>query len=132
MAQIATTFEQSEQLVSLGVPKETADMHYTISEWSRFKRLHIGKGGSKDIPAWSLKALLDLLPREIEYKEKQCKAVLEITYCGDSNSGYTLCYRYRGQDGGTFMQTNTDIFAAVIDCICMLTKGGYKLNTENK
>lgn len=82
-SQRATTIEQSERLIALGLRKETADMthHYLHStdsyelkdiEFSRIMHLQelvnkkpvLGKSGddlyAKDIPAWSLHRLLEI------------------------------------------------------------------------
>lgn len=83
-SQRATTIEQSERLIALGLRKETADMahHYLHStdsyelkdiEFSRIMHLQelvnkkpvLGKSGddlyAKDIPAWSLHRLIEIL-----------------------------------------------------------------------
>ena len=83
-SQIATTREQSERLIALGIKKETADMthHYLHStdsyelkdiEFSRIMHLQeivnkkpvLGRNGddlyAKDIPAWSLHRLIEIL-----------------------------------------------------------------------
>lgn len=82
-SQRATTIEQSERLIALGLRKETADMthHYLHStdsyelkdiEFSRIMHLQelvnkkpvLGRNGddlyAKDIPAWSLHRLLEI------------------------------------------------------------------------
>ena len=83
-SQSATTIEQSKRLIALGVKPETADMthHYLHStdsyelkdiEFSRIMHLQelvnkkpvLGRSGddlfAKDIPAWSLHRLIELL-----------------------------------------------------------------------
>ena len=83
-SQRATTIEQSQRLIALGLRKETADMthHYLNSidsyelkdiEFSRIMHLQelvnkkpvLGKSGddlyAKDIPAWSLHRLIEIL-----------------------------------------------------------------------
>ena len=83
-SQICTTREQSERLIALGLKKETADMthHYLHStdsyelkdiEFSRIMHLQeslnknpvLGRSGddlyAKDIPAWSLHRLIEIL-----------------------------------------------------------------------
>lgn len=82
-SQIATTIEQSERMIALGIRKETADMthHYLHStdsyelkdiEFSRIMHLQelvnkkpvLGRNGddlyAKDIPAWGLHRLLEI------------------------------------------------------------------------
>lgn len=83
-SQPATIIEQSERLIALGLRKETADMthHYMYStddyelkdiEFSRIMHLQelvnkkpvLGRSGddlyAKDIPAWSLHRLIEIL-----------------------------------------------------------------------
>ena len=59
-----TTIEQSCKLIELGLDKSTADMYYR--EWKRATKdiriAHVGKAGKEDLPAWSLTALLELIP----------------------------------------------------------------------
>lgn len=87
-SQRATTIEQSERLIALGLRKETADMthHYLHStdsyelkdiEFSRIMHLQelvnkkpvLGKSGdglfAKDIPAWGLHRLIEMMPEEM-------------------------------------------------------------------
>jgi hypothetical protein len=87
-SQVATSREQSERLLALGLKKETADMthHYLNSidsyelkdiEFSRIMHLQelvnkkpvLGRSGddlyAKDIPAWSLHRLIKMMPESI-------------------------------------------------------------------
>lgn len=91
--QIATTREQSDRLLKCGVPAESADMHWygaivprggsltsmpePSEEWDLWatpyscmpEELQVAKlmeDYNEIIPAWSLSALLGLLPKEIE------------------------------------------------------------------
>jgi hypothetical protein len=65
MNQIATTIEQSKRLLALGVPPETADMHYyqiaNLKDWV----LTVGGklGTSNDVPAWSFACLYEMAGR---------------------------------------------------------------------
>ena len=64
MNKICTTIEQSKKLVELGLDVNTADMYY---QWysETESALKVGKGSKKlnaDCPAWSLSALLELMP----------------------------------------------------------------------
>jgi len=58
-----TTIEQSCKLAKV-LPLESADMYYR--EWKRMTKdiriAHFGSAGEKDLPCWSLSALLDILP----------------------------------------------------------------------
>lgn len=76
---IATTIEQSKSLLELGLPKETADMSWYNSlfeeKWFLVPRtpnevettlLDNEFDDVEIIPAWSLSALLELMPKELE------------------------------------------------------------------
>jgi hypothetical protein len=100
MSQIATTIEQSKRLLALGVPPETADMHYyqiaNLKDWV----LTVGGklGTSNDVPAWSLSALIGIKTGvEIIEKWKGCY-VAKIRFCRSSEHHDTP-------------------IAAIIDCI---------------
>ena len=64
MNKICTDIEQSKRLIELGIDWKSSDMYYWCSEDLRI-------GGYKaqdkelDIPAWSLSALLELIPERI-------------------------------------------------------------------
>ena len=65
---IATSIEQSQKLIELGIDIKTADMYWWYSEKSSGKRYYVGTmddddfNEKTDVPAWSFTALLDLLP----------------------------------------------------------------------
>lgn len=58
---IATSIEQSKKLVELGVDPKTADMNYWCGSDLRIGG-HRAQDEELDIPAWSLSALLNVLP----------------------------------------------------------------------
>ena len=62
-SQRATTIEQSERLIALGLRKETADMSYTaiVVNHKVQYRLDCSTAKSIDIPAWSLHRLIEIL-----------------------------------------------------------------------
>lgn len=68
MNKICTNKEQSQKLVELGIDISTADMiYYWFGDFElndEWYELHLGTNrvNDKDIPAWSLAALLDILP----------------------------------------------------------------------
>lgn len=78
MKLIATTVEQSERLLKLGVKPKIADMYYLFIGDVETGKRHYDllslddylrkRMSSDDIPAWSLTALLDLMPIEIQTK----------------------------------------------------------------
>ena len=65
MAKICTSIEQSKKLIELGIDINTADMYYDVNSYGIQGKpeVVIGKVCSKDIPAWSLTALIGLMPK---------------------------------------------------------------------
>ena len=67
---IATSIEQSKKFIELGIDKNTSDMYYWCGEDLRI-------GGRKaqdddyDVPAWSLTALLEMLPEDFLLMDNQ-------------------------------------------------------------
>lgn len=61
-SQIATTIEQSERLLSLGLKKETADMVY-FQHWQNAtqKKHDVDVLSEENTPAWSLHRLIEIL-----------------------------------------------------------------------
>lgn len=63
MTKICTNIKQSKKLIELGIDRKTSDMYYWCGSDLRI-------GGYKaqdeelDIPAWSLSALLELMPKD--------------------------------------------------------------------
>ena len=62
-----TTIKQSERLVNLGLNPRTADAWYINGSGNP----HLGRWNDNqhdydDVPAWSLSALLELMPGEIQ------------------------------------------------------------------
>lgn len=162
--QIATTREQSQKLIELGLKPETADMvyHYRKSrmaalEWellpyrptlrgefwtperiSKLKSLfHKNPDGTpmtgeqvfdnlwgKDVPAWSLSRLLELLPESIE-QENRPNANLDISSDGQY---WFISYEELGYDL-KHQEMKQDLFDAVISTIEWLVSEG-KFNIE--
>lgn len=65
MNKICTTIEQSKKLIELGIDVETADMSYQHFIPDVYIPQLYEQDEEDDIPAWSLAALLDLLPSVI-------------------------------------------------------------------
>ena len=63
MNKICTSIEQSKKLIELGIDVNTADMYYDVNNYGIQSKpeVTVGKVWSKDIPCWSLAALLELL-----------------------------------------------------------------------
>ena len=102
--QIATTIEQSQRLITCGVNPDSADMFYTNYRTKPNDKMPCAKtaplGIRKDlIPAWSLSALLALLPTEIKeeisrFDEIQTYGLLIYPYM----QGWQIDYQYCEDD----------------------------------
>ena len=63
MNKICTTIEQSQKLMELGIDRKTSDMYYWCGSDLRIGGYR-AQDEELDIPAWSLTALLDLMPKD--------------------------------------------------------------------
>lgn len=130
---IATTKGQSDRLLRCGVSAETADMFYTnYRNKPNDGKPYIGSIGiMKDlIPAWSLSALLGLLPFKIHSgKYEYWLDIAPMDYGRQWSIGYYCMDKPRVIKG----LTHTD---SLIECavqeIEFLTSNGYKLNDIKK
>lgn len=164
MKQIATTIEQSERLLSIGVSSDTADMCHIFYDVEgeqiikdEYDELQSENGaGSQylvpkdygefdwsyrdDCPAWSLPALLELLPKHLEsfhfskwYEPFQdsweiCDKDTEITISGEvqlyfSDGKWIVDYDWYGF-AGRLPQSENPI-EAVILAMELLHANGY-------
>lgn len=125
---IATTKGQSDRLLRCGVSADTADMHWdnkTLDE----PFLDTGEVTDKrDTPAWSLSALLGLLPFKIHsVKYEYWLDIAPMDYGRQWSIGYYCMDKPRVIKG----LTHTD---SLIECavqeIEWLTANGCKLNEQ--
>lgn len=123
---IATAQDQSQRLLRCGVSADTADMHWdNVTLDGPF--LGIGEvTDMRDTPAWSLSALLGLLPFKIHSgKYEYWLDVAPMDYGKQWSIGYYCTEKPRVIKG----LTHTD---SLIECavqeIEFLTSNGYKLN----
>lgn len=129
--QIATTQEQSQRLLRCGVSADTADMigvepdyGYECEPWDSMQ----GQDTRGYFPAWSLSALLGLLPKEI-YDE--CgdsfyfSLAKEFPFSEEYGTAYIPCW-----DNGDAIvrKRDNDPIEACVQLIEWLTANGYKLN----
>lgn len=75
-----TTVEQSKKLLELGLNPESADMYYEPSAGFGTEPSEISVGDIKyahprSVPCWSLGALLEVIPKQLE-KQKYWKTLL--------------------------------------------------------
>lgn len=126
MKTIATTKEQSDRLIACGISSETADMmftpHNTLST-DPYKSVLKDRGYS---PAWSLSALLELLPKFIPDAGGDFSYALKVQPC--NLPGWTVCYYAYSLDKGKGYHRSEDIIEACVQLIEWLTANGYKLH----
>lgn len=136
---IATNQEQATRLLRCGVSADTADMIYqtpiTASQKATREDILLVRKADKtlfdtDIPAWSLSALLGLMPFKIHSgKYEYWLDVAPMDYGKQWSIGYYCTEKPRVIKG----LTHTD---SLIECavqeIEWLTANGYKLNVIEK
>ena len=115
MNKICTSLEQSKKLIELGIAVNTADMCYYYDHnwsnehieipkvWDNNYEQFIPESEEDDIPAWSLSAMLRLIPR----------FTLEREISGDDEDEFLLTYRYN-------TICNEDLVDAAFGMICWL------------
>ena len=131
-SQIATSIEQSERLLALGLKKETADMVHFFSQslaqdWT-IVPLSDGETAryiqGLEIPAWSLGRLLEMLPSPIPISED----LPTFRYYAHLNlSNMSVGYYWEDYDGeGRALVgfSGNGLFAAVVDATEWLIKEG--------
>lgn len=126
--QIATNYEQSQRLIACGVNPDVADLaryvddSLSIMEWDWSTGSY---GGT--YPAWSLSALLELLPRQInDYDIEMTLAISPSRY----SKGWIIEY-IDGDVSDTLHSFRG--FSLVEGCVLMIewvTANGYTLNTK--
>lgn len=121
-SQIATTIEQSERLIALGLRKETADMvHYRLSSMNAWGILAMSwrddcEGRRCYYPAWSLNRLIEMMPLDVipEGGFDNC-----FTLIKNYPKGYAVEY-----DGFSYYYKE-NIYDTIIEGIEHLIKEGY-------
>lgn len=143
--QIATTSEQSQRLLRCGVSADTADMSIRtitepmirdVAEWETPLLLTMPYGSAKDIyrgdyvePAWSLSALLGLLPKRIK-RGGWSDYTLNVSCDGCFwDLEYTYA-RYCGEDDSLVLFEDADPIEVCVKAIEWLTENNYKLNEQ--
>lgn len=129
---IATTKEQSDRLLRCGVSVDTADMCYDSGTLSLMKYHDAicerdSRGENYEVvPAWSLSALLELLPKFIPDAGGDFSYALKIQPC--NLPGWTVCYYAYSLDKGKGYHRSEDVIEACVQLIEWLTANGYKLH----
>lgn len=116
---IATTIEQSKHLLELGLDPKTADMFWKYSASlgntdingriavSYHDNLFVGKYDGA-IPAWSLSALLEVMPKGTELMKMQNNA---------NELYYEIDYMYTGYE-------DSDPITAAYEMVCWMLEQG--------
>ena len=91
MNKICTSKEQSNKLIELGIDVNTADMYYDVNNYGIQSKpeVAVGKVWSKDIPAWSLAALLNIIPVTCD-DGRHCLSLINSNPNGDVD--WLCCY----------------------------------------
>ena len=94
MKPICTSVEQSKKLIELGLDIETSDMYWDFQETGYI--LIADELGyyhnDSEIPAWSLAALFELLPKEIEFYSDECEFIPLLSRYYDDKSKFICNY----------------------------------------
>lgn len=115
-SQIATTTEQSERLIALGLKKETADMVHRSIGITPFNVWDKQEIEDNFYPAWSLHRLIEMMPFDVipEGGFDNC-----FTLIKNYPKGYSVEY-----DGFSYYHKE-NIYDTIIEGIEHLIKEGY-------
>ena len=126
MSKICTDLEQSYKLISLGLNKNTADMHY-FSDGYNPTKLDVGYSAedakfyrgteNKYIPAWSLTALLDLIPHDGMHG-------IELNNYNDGKTIWTALFNHKSELY-TIIRPKDNAVDAVFEIVVWLLENGY-------
>ena len=125
MNKICTSIEQSKKLIELGIDVYTADMFWKngvsdkyIQCFTPFVNSGTNIDYDYDIPAWSLSALLGLMPFQIIENNR----FGFYQWKGFNSQGETYCFEYKSNTGERLYETihwNNPIDAA-FEMVCWL------------
>ena len=125
-SQVATSREQSERLLALGLKKETADMVYDCLGICKGKKLYrqiptlCDAVSIYDIPAWSLHRLIEIMPNRIRVYDYYAYLIVsnkkvQYYYHDVEYSDYSVAGKWEDRD----------VYHNIISCIEWLIKEGY-------
>ena len=143
--QISTTPEQSQRLIACGVNPDSADMVWQESLTLYGKRRNEifllirdddHEFRTTDTPAWSLSALLDLLPTEIKIDGYTYRISIYFENHDEPVIGNQWCLYYKPKKHNEKSRIDdvtmysTDLIQCSVLMIEWLTSNGYTLNTK--
>lgn len=112
---ICTSVEQSKMLIKLGISEETADLYYILRRNSEPRlalfNATLPSGMLNSISAWSLSALINLLPSFIEEKQ--------VEYCLMIAAADRVVY-WNPEKDNLFETTQANLIDAVVETIIWL------------
>lgn len=139
MRQIATTREQSARLLACGISADTADMigiepnyGYECEPWSSMQ----GQDTRGYFPAWSLNALLGLLPKEIYIDGYKYRISIYFESPDEPVIGNQWCLYYKPKKHNEKSRIDDvpmyapDLIECAVLMIEWLTENNYKLNEQ--
>lgn len=137
--QIATTPEQS-RLIACGVNPDSADMMwYSLGENRDFNLYALGweisriknrKITAYKIPAWSLSALLELLPMEIRKDGIDFDMMLKAYPNEEECYRWCISYYDMELEATAYYSEASDPIEACVKIVKKLTDNGYTFNTK--
>lgn len=93
MNKICTTIEQSKKLLELGIDRKSSDMYYWCGSDLRIGGYR-AQDEELDIPAWSIAALLALMPKLYEFENDPDDGGCQPNLCkGWDNNQWHIVYR---------------------------------------
>lgn len=134
---IATTQDQSQRLLRCGVPADTADMCYdsgalSIMDYDSAVHERDSRRESYEVtPAWSLSALLGLLPKLVFDKNHEgfyFSLAKECASSADYNAAYKPCWTE--ETDNLIEKRAPDPIEACVQLIEWLMENNYKLNEQ--
>lgn len=127
---IATTQDQSQRLLRCGVSADTADMIETRLGNLLNRTQDFPVDETKETLAWSLSALLRLIPHVIEvYDDGDYYFSLAQEF--PASEDYHAAYKYCWADDDVFVGKRSSCpIEACVQLIEWLTENGYKLNEQ--
>lgn len=138
MPKFATDIKQGKKLGEI-LPIDTADMGWNvfydsstrllpIDDWDLLKH---GEDETQFVPAWSIEALLQFLPVEVETDEAFIKNKFTLDIQKWEDGRVYVAYRFDVSKTFRFCSTTNSLVDSMFDAIMFLHKEGL-LNTPKK
>lgn len=120
ITQIATTQEQSAELIDIGINPNSADMYYTADGTLMIGRYEEAILQDNQVtPAWSASALWDILPRDYIYPQemlghRRWELIIEK---GSLSEIDELGYTHIETSGGYYYDTDMCSGKSLVECL---------------